>query len=161
MTSSGIRQALAAAEGGRRLLSFEAMALAEFEDLATLASLAEALCLAGHGTHVSFSKKVFIPLTQAVPRRVPLLHVRARAARAASRTTCRPRPCWRSRAPGQAAGCKEALFTLGDQPELRYAAARDGAGARSAARRTLDYLERVRARWCSRRPACCRTSIPA
>ena len=64
MTSSGIRQALAAAEGGRRLTSFEAMALAECDDLATLAALAEQLCLAGHGTHVTFSKKVFIPLTK-------------------------------------------------------------------------------------------------
>ena len=64
MTSSGIRQALAAAEGGRRLAPFEAMALAEYDDLATLTALAEQLCLAGHGTHVSFSKKVFIPLTK-------------------------------------------------------------------------------------------------
>src|SRR5204863_249686 len=64
MTSSGIRQALAAAEGGRRLSSFEAMALAECDDLAALTALAERLCLAGHGTHVSFSKKVFIPLTK-------------------------------------------------------------------------------------------------
>ena len=26
---------------------------------------------------------------------------------------------------GAAAGCREALFTLGDKPELRYAVARD------------------------------------
>ena len=64
MTSSGIKHALAAAEAGRRLSSFEAMALAECDDLATLMALAERLCLAGHGTHVSFSKKVFIPLTK-------------------------------------------------------------------------------------------------
>src|SRR5262249_1376143 len=40
---------------------------------------------------------------------------------------------------GLAAGCKEALFTLGDQPELRYrsaAAALDGLGHRT----TLSYL---------------------
>ena len=43
---------------------------------------------------------------------------------------------------GKAADCKEALFTLGDKPEERYAAARtalDAAGAAS----TLDYLERM------------------
>src|SRR3981081_3810932 len=64
MTSSGIRQALAAAESGRRLTSFEAMALSECDDLSPLRALAEQLCLARPGTHVSFSKKVFIPLTK-------------------------------------------------------------------------------------------------
>src|SRR5262249_3780061 len=42
---------------------------------------------------------------------------------------------------GEAAGCKEALFTLGDQPERRYSAARaalDELGAGS----TLELLER-------------------
>ena len=58
----------------------QALALADCDDLARLTELAEQLCLAGHGTRVSFSKKVFIPLTQAVPGRLPLLHVRARAA---------------------------------------------------------------------------------
>ena len=41
---------------------------------------------------------------------------------------------------GQAAGCKEALFTLGDQPELRYAAAREALAALGA-ESTLHYLE--------------------
>ena len=41
---------------------------------------------------------------------------------------------------GQAAGCKEALFTLGDQPELRYAAAREALAALGADS-TLAYLE--------------------
>jgi len=43
---------------------------------------------------------------------------------------------------GKAADCKEALFTLGDKPEARYAVARtalDAAGAVS----TLDYLARM------------------
>ena len=33
--------------------------------------------------------------------------------------------CWQLRGKGAAAGCKEALFTLGDKPELRYQSARD------------------------------------
>ncbi len=41
---------------------------------------------------------------------------------------------------GQAAGCKEALFTLGDQPELRYAAAREALAALGFDS-TLAYLE--------------------
>jgi FO synthase len=40
---------------------------------------------------------------------------------------------------GQAAGCKEALFTLGDAPERRYAAARDWLAAAGFAR-TIDYV---------------------
>lgn len=40
---------------------------------------------------------------------------------------------------GLAAGCKEALFTLGDAPERRYAAARDWLDERGFAR-TIDYV---------------------
>ena len=40
---------------------------------------------------------------------------------------------------GLAAGCKEALFTLGDAPERRYAAARDWLAERGFAR-TIDYV---------------------
>ncbi|HEX3885222.1 MAG TPA: 7,8-didemethyl-8-hydroxy-5-deazariboflavin synthase, partial [Stellaceae bacterium] len=40
---------------------------------------------------------------------------------------------------GAAAGCREALFTLGDKPELRYRAARDELAALGHAT-TLSYL---------------------
>jgi FO synthase len=40
---------------------------------------------------------------------------------------------------GLASGCKEALFTLGDAPERRYAAARDWLNERGFAR-TIDYV---------------------
>ena len=43
---------------------------------------------------------------------------------------------------GAALGCKEALFTLGDAPERRYAAARDGLAALGFSR-TVDYLEHI------------------
>jgi FO synthase len=43
---------------------------------------------------------------------------------------------------GQEAGCKEVLFTLGDQPELRYPAAREWLEARGYAT-TLEYLRAV------------------
>ena len=57
----------------------------------------------------------------------------------ASRPICRSTRCSRSRAPGSEAGCKEALFTLGDKPELRYRAARDELD-RLGHRTTLSYL---------------------
>jgi FO synthase len=40
---------------------------------------------------------------------------------------------------GQLAGCREALFTLGDKPELRYAAAREALAALGCSS-TIDYL---------------------
>ena len=40
---------------------------------------------------------------------------------------------------GAAAGCREALFTLGDKPELRYRAARDELAALGY-ETTLEYL---------------------
>ena len=40
---------------------------------------------------------------------------------------------------GERAGCREALFTLGDKPELRYAAAREELAALGFAT-TLEYL---------------------
>ena len=46
------------------------------------------------------------------------------------------------RAAGEAADCKEALFTLGDKPEDRYASARAALQALEAAS-TLEYLERM------------------
>ena len=134
------------------------MALAECDDLATLTALAERLCLAGHGTRELLQEGVH-PAHQAVPGRVPLLHVRARRPARASRTTSRPKPCWTSRAGARRAGCKEALFTLGDQPELRY-----GGGPRAlralGAETTLEYLERSAA-LVLKETACCRISTQA
>jgi len=139
MTSAAIAGALAAAEAGRRLAPAEALSLTDCEAVARLGALAAALTLAGHGDRVSFSKKVFIPLTQLcrdvchyctfaeTPRRRGSAYLSAEAVLAIARA-------------GQAAGCKEALFTLGDKPELRYAAARRALAELGAAS-TLDYLE--------------------
>ena len=43
---------------------------------------------------------------------------------------------------GAAAGCREALFTLGDKPELRYRAARDDLAALGCGT-TIEYLARA------------------
>jgi FO synthase len=116
------------------------MALAECDDLVTLMALGRALCLAGHGTHVTFSKKVFIPLTK-LCRDVCHYCTFAHAPRDGEPHYLSPEAVLDIAAQGQAAGCKEALFTLGDQPELRYAAAREALRALGADT-TLDYLER-------------------
>jgi FO synthase len=134
-----MKSALAAAELARPLSHGQAMALAHCDDVPLLSSLAEQVCLAGHGHRVSFSKKVFIPLTR-LCRDVCHYCTFARAPRAGEPHYLSPDAVLEIARAGQAAGCKEALFTLGDQPELRYAAARNALrtlGAES----TLAYLE--------------------
>jgi FO synthase len=124
---------------GDRPSAAEALSLLPAAPLEALQPVAEALALAGHGRSISYSRKVFIPLTQLcrdvcryctfakAPRRLPEPYLSPESVLAIARA-------------GAAQSCKEALFTLGDKPELRYAAARAGL-ARLGHARTLDYLE--------------------
>ena len=57
-----------------------------------------------------------------------LLHVRDRAARTCAAPYLTPDEVLAIAAQGAEAGCHEALFTLGEAPEERYAEARDVAG---------------------------------
>jgi FO synthase len=135
---ASIRTSIAKAEAGQRLARGEALALAQCDELPRLMALAEHLTLAGHGRTISFSKKVFIPLTRLCrdschyctfaqpPRSGEPPYLSAGEVLAIAQA-------------GRAAGCKEALFTLGDQPERRYAAARR-ALAELGADSTLAYL---------------------
>ena len=124
---------------GERLSRDATHALVDRTDLAALLARAEAATIAGHGTIVTFSKKVFIPLTQ-LCRDVCHYCTFAHAPRELKSPYLSPDEVLAIARAGQAAGCKEALFTLGDKPELRYAAARDALAALGHAT-TLDYLE--------------------
>ncbi len=139
-TLSSIDDALDAAEAGQPVSRGEALALANCTDLPRLMALAEKLCLAGHGRTVSFSKKVFIPLTR-LCRDVCHYCTFARAPSKSEPHFLSPEAILDIARAGAAAGCKEALFTLGDQPEDRYTAARDALAALGAAS-TLEYLEK-------------------
>lgn len=87
---------------------------------------------------MTYSPKVFIPLTRlctdvchyctfaTTPSRLEAPYLTPEQVLAIARD-------------GAAAGCKEALFTLGDAPERRYAAARDWLAERGFAR-TIDYV---------------------
>lgn len=106
-----------------------------------LLPVAESLTLAGFGDVITYSRKVFIPLTQ-LCRDVCHYCTFAKAPRHLTGAYLAPEQVLAIARAGQAAECKEALFTLGDKPEARYAVARralDAAGASS----TLDYLERM------------------
>jgi FO synthase len=136
---ASLATALRKAESATRLADDEALTLAQCDDLPRLMGLARALALAGHGRAVSFSRKVFIPLTR-LCRDVCHYCTFARPPRPGERPYLAPEQVLAIAQAGRAAGCKEALFTLGDQPERRYATARTalaGLGAES----TLAYLE--------------------
>jgi FO synthase len=139
ISATGIARALQVADSGRRLERSHALALAGCDDLARLTALAESLCLAGHGTQITFSKKVFIPLTK-LCRDVCHYCTFAHAPRRGEPAYLSPDGVLEIARAGQATGCKEALFTLGDQPELRYATAR-AALAALGFDSTLAYLE--------------------
>src|SRR5438552_1259467 len=78
---------------------------------------------AAFGRVVSYSRKVFIPLTK-LCRDVCHYCTFAHPPRAGERAYLSLYEVLAIARAGKAAGCKEALFTLGDKPELRYRAAR-------------------------------------
>ncbi len=106
--------------------------------LADMMTTAEALTLEGHGARVTYSRKVFIPLTKLCRDVCHYCTFATTPARAGNAYLGRDEVLAIARA-GAEAGCREALFTLGDRPEDRYAAARD-ALARLGLDSTLSYL---------------------
>ncbi len=114
--------------------------LARFErtDLAGLMAQAEAMTLAGHGARVTYSRKVFIPLTKLCRDVCHYCTFATTPAHVATAYLSRDEVLEIARA-GAAMGCREALFTLGDQPERRYAAAREALAALGH-ETTLSYL---------------------
>lgn len=93
----------------------------------------------GHGPLMTYSRKVFIPLTE-LCRDVCHYCTYAKTPRKLQQAYLSPEQVLDIARQGQAAGCREALFTLGDKPELRYRAARD-ALAELGYTRTIDYLQ--------------------
>ena len=108
---------------------------------ADLLAAAEATTLRGHGRAVSYSRKVFIPITQ-LCRDVCRYCTFAQVPVEGSPAYLSPEQVLEIAAAGAAAGCKEALFTLGDKPELRYRAARVALEALGCAT-TLEYVEKM------------------
>jgi FO synthase len=89
---------------------------------------------------VTFSPKVFIPLTT-LCRDVCGYCTFARPPRRGERAYLTEDEVLEIARAGAAAGCREALFTLGDKPELRYEVARRELRALGCAT-TLEYLAR-------------------
>jgi FO synthase len=144
-SDSGMRRALRRASDGRPLDAGEATTLlaargeAYDQLLAIAAGVRDAgLADAGRPGVVTYSKKVFIPLTRlcrdrchyctfvTVPHRVPAPYLDRDEVVAIARQ-------------GAELGCKEALFTLGDRPEARWPQARTWLDERGYDS-TLDYV---------------------
>jgi FO synthase len=119
----------------------QAYTLLDHADWRALAGIASQLRERGWGTRVSYSRKVFVPLTQ-LCRDVCHYCTFAKVPRKLEKPYLEPEDVLRIARAGAALGCKEVLFTLGDQPELRYARARE-ALARLGFATTLDYLQHV------------------
>lgn len=97
----------------------DVLSLVEGISLSELMRLAARQRDEAHGTKVSYSRKVFIPLTQ-LCRDVCHYCTFAHAPRKGQRAYLTMDEVLSIARAGREAGCKEALFTLGDKPELRY-----------------------------------------
>jgi FO synthase len=115
--------------------------LIEAASLEELCAEARALREEGHGRLVTYSPKVFIPLTT-LCRDVCHYCTFARPPRRGERAYMSIDEVLEVARAGAAAGCREALFTLGDKPELRYRVARDELAALGCAS-TLEHVGRA------------------
>ena len=106
--------------------------------LGELTALARGVRDEAHGRRVTFSPKVFIPLTMLCRDRCGYCTFAKAPARLTSPYLTPDEVLTIARA-GVAAGCHEALFTLGERPELRYPLARDWLTANGYAS-TVEYL---------------------
>ena len=132
---------LARASQRESLSDGEALALAGCRDTAALSAVAADWRDTGFRNVVTYSRKIFIPLTHLcrdvchyctfaqVPRKLKAPYMSVDEVLEIARH-------------GASLGCKEALFTLGEKPELRYKAAREGLQALGF-ETTLGYLEHV------------------
>ncbi len=141
--SDGLKGVVESALGGKALSPGEARRLGESapEELDSLCRAAAMIRDEGKGKEVSFSPKVFIPLTMLCrdfcgyctfrqdPATAPHLYMTPEEVLEVARA-------------GERAGCTEALFTLGERPEQRYPEAREWLRQRGY-KTTLEYLQYV------------------
>jgi len=124
--------------GGQLLGRDVALDLALHAPLEELLSAASALRARGKGSTVTYSKKVFIPLTTLCRDYCGYCTFRKDPGEPGAHFMT-PDEVLALAEQGRRAGCKEALFSLGDQPERIFPEAREFLRQQGFAR-TLDYL---------------------
>jgi FO synthase len=138
-----VRRALSRARAGRSLSvdDVEALLAARGEQLDELMAIASSLRDLGHGKTITYSRKVFIPLTMLCRDHCHYCTFAKPPARL-DKPFLTPEDVVAIAEAGRRQECKEALFTLGDRPEDRYQVAREWLAARGY-HSTLDYLRAV------------------
>ena len=116
--------------------AFEAAGNGRLHDLCAVAA---SLRDRGKGETVTFSPKVFIPLTRLCRDFCGYCTFRQDPAAAGNKLFLSPEEVLKVARAGQRLGCTEALFTLGERPEQRYVEAKDWLDQRGYAT-TLQYL---------------------
>jgi FO synthase len=121
----------------------EALQLAGNVDTNQLMHIAGVIRDHAYGNIITYSRKVFIPLTQ-LCRDVCHYCTFAKSVKQVTQPYMSVEEVLAVARSGRQAGCKEALFTLGEKPELRYTRAKQSL-ARMGFETTLDYLAHVAA----------------
>jgi 7,8-didemethyl-8-hydroxy-5-deazariboflavin synthase CofG subunit len=116
----------------------EALHLAARSPLADLLAAATEIRARGKGTVITFSKKVFIPLTTLCRDYCSYCTFRKDPGQPGAHFMT-PEEVLALAERGRQAGCKEALFSLGDQPERIFPEASEFL-SKQGFTRTLDYL---------------------
>ena len=129
---------LNAARDGELPTPEQALALAQWGDTPALAEAAAAIRDRGFRNVVTYSRKVFIPLTH-LCRDVCHYCTFAQTPKHLKAPYLSLEQVLEVARQGAESGCKEALFTLGEKPELRYRAAREALAALGH-ETTLEYL---------------------
>ncbi|MGH2738862.1 MAG: 7,8-didemethyl-8-hydroxy-5-deazariboflavin synthase CofG, partial [Actinomycetota bacterium] len=142
-TKSAISRALKRARDGKSISVDETATLlaARGEQLIDLMSIAASLRDRIPDRDVTYSRKVFIPLTMLCRDHCHYCTFAKPPARL-DKPFLTPEDVVAIAEAGRRAGCKEALFTLGDRPEDRYPEARTWLAERGY-HSTLDYLRAV------------------
>ncbi len=142
-TPQQVRRAVARAGSGKALSLDETEALlwARGDDLERLMGVAAGLRDLGHGRTVTYSRKVFIPLTMLCRDHCHYCTF-AKPPAKLDHPFLTPDEVVSIAEAGRRMGCKEALFTLGDRPEERYDVARAWLEERGFGS-TLEYVRAV------------------
>lgn len=122
----------------KTISSSEALDLSRNQDLETLMARARSLRDAGHGNTITYSRKVFVPLTH-LCRDVCHYCTFARTPRHIGQPFLSADEVVALCKVGANLGCQEALFTLGEKPELRYKVARKSL-AEMGFQTTIEYV---------------------
>ena len=121
-----------------------ALALADHNDTASLVKKAGNLRDEYHGNNITYSRKVFIPLTH-LCRDVCHYCTFAKTPKRISKPFMSIEEVLNLCHEGAQLGCQEALLTLGEKPELRYRAARETL-ADMGYTTTIEYVTAVASR---------------